>query len=95
MDEYKPLPDAHVPRMVRNATGSRAGNSAASDSGTKKPASDQGLTYTRAHFNLNVSAFCGIGGALRDCVGGVWGRLRGCKGVLGDVEGVQTWLGLS
>ena len=32
-------------------------------------------------FRLNVSAFCGIGGAFRACLGGVWGvtgAVRGC-----------------
>jgi len=39
-------------------------------------------------FRLNVSAFCGIGGALRDCLGVV---LRVCsryRGLLRGVEGV-------
>ena len=34
-------------------------------------------------FQLNVSAFCGIGGAVRSGV--VSGEFRGCQGVLGSV----------
>jgi len=30
-------------------------------------------------FRLNLSAFCGIGGALRGCLGGVWGCLGVCR----------------
>jgi hypothetical protein len=46
----------------------------------------QGLTLV--HFQLNVSAFCGIGGASRDRLGAVQGLLKGCWGVLGGVQGV-------
>jgi len=35
-------------------------------------------------FRLNVSAFCGIGVAFRDCCSGVFRRWYG---VLGDIEG--------
>jgi hypothetical protein len=31
-------------------------------------------------FRLNVSNFCGIGGALRGCLGGVYEVFRGCLG---------------
>jgi len=36
-------------------------------------------------FQLNVSAFCEIGGAFRGCLGGVWeasGGIRGCLGCI-------------
>ena len=39
---------------------------------------------------LNVSAFCGIGGVFRGCVGrvlGVSGGTRACQGVPGRVQG--------
>jgi len=32
-----------------------------------------GMGLHSSTFRLNVSAFCGIGGALRGCLGGVWG----------------------
>ena len=38
-------------------------------------------------FQLNVSAFCGIGGASRDCLGVILRVFRRCRGVLGDVGG--------
>ena len=42
-------------------------------------------------FRLNLSAFCGIGGAFRGCSGGVGGAVIGCSGVfrrcLGGVGG--------
>jgi len=34
----------------------------------------QGLTLV--HYSLNISAFCGVGGAFSGCLGGV----RGCQG---------------
>jgi len=34
-----------------------------------RPAVKQGLTLV--HFRLNASAFCGMGGAFRGCLGGV------------------------
>jgi hypothetical protein len=34
---------------------------------------------------LNVSAFCGIGGALRDCLGVLMRVFMSCQGVLWDV----------
>ena len=33
-------------------------------------------------FLLNVSAFCGIGGAFRGCLEGVFGGIRGCLGCI-------------
>ena len=39
-------------------------------------------------FQLNVSAFCGIGGAFR-------GSFRGCSGVLGGMRGCAGWVFLS
>ena len=36
-------------------------------------------------FRLNVSAFCGIGGAFKGCLGGVQevlGGIRGCSGCI-------------
>jgi len=39
-------------------------------------------------FRLNVSALCGIGGALRVCLGGAQGMLGGISGVSGGVYGV-------
>jgi len=40
-------------------------------------------------FQLNVSAFCGIGGALKDCSGVILRVFRKCRGVLGGVKGVK------
>jgi len=37
---------------------------------------------------LNVSTLCGIGGALRGCIEGVF---KGCQGVLGGVQGVLSF----
>jgi len=39
-------------------------------------------------FQLNVSAFCGIGGVCRDYVGGDLGVFRGRYGILGGVQGI-------
>ena len=47
---------------------------------------DQGPTLV--HFWLRVSAFCGIGGASRECLEVVLRVLRRCREVLGGVEGV-------
>jgi len=40
-------------------------------------------------FQLNVSAFCGIQGALRVCLGVLLRVFRRCRGVLGDVWGLK------
>ena len=45
----------------------------------------QAGAYTRPHFQLNVSAFCGIRGACMGCLGGfsvVLGSIRGCSGCI-------------
>ena len=39
--------------------------------------------------SLNLSAFCGIGGACRGCLAGVQGVLGGIRGCLGGVRGYQ------
>jgi hypothetical protein len=43
---------------------------------------------------LNVSAFCGIGGGFRGCLGGVYGGIRGIRRCLGCILR-HRWLRLS
>jgi len=40
-------------------------------------------------FQLNINAFCGIGGALRVCLGVILRVFRRCWGVLGGVGGLK------
>jgi len=39
-------------------------------------------------FQLNISAFCGIGGVFRDCLGVMMRVFRRCRGMLRGVKGV-------
>jgi hypothetical protein len=57
--------------LMRGGTG---GVDAVARAGTR-----QGLTLV--HFQLNLSAFCVTGGAVRVCFGGVEGVVGGSKGV--------------
>jgi hypothetical protein len=47
------------------------------------PATGRGLHASTSRRNVN--AFCGIGGALRGCLRGVWGLLGGIKGCSGCI----------
>ena len=42
-------------------------------------------------FRLNVSAFCGIGGAFWDCLGAAYGVLRGIGGYYGVSRVYAAW----
>jgi len=80
----------HAPSAVRGGAG-HAGTSPVTTTmmppggwGTAPPAAAPAFitgveyeagAYTRSLFRLNVSTFCGIGGALRGCLGGVWKAL--------------------
>ena len=50
---------------------------------------DTGRGLHSSAFRLNVSAFCGIGGALRDCLGVVLRVFRRCRGVLRGAKGTS------
>jgi hypothetical protein len=75
VDECKPLPQClRTWRRTHNARASHA-----------QPCT-RGLRSST--FRLNVSAFCGIGAALKDCLGNILRAFRMRRGVLGCVKGV-------
>jgi len=47
----------------------------------REPPKDLGRGLHSSTFRVNLSAFCGIGGALRGCLGGVRGLPGAIKGV--------------
>jgi len=56
--------------------------------GVLAPAQLQRQGLTLVHFRLNISAFYGIRGALRNCLGVVLLVFGRCQGVLGGAKGV-------
>jgi len=73
----------------RQSAASRAAAAPASSAAaTARAAAGEGLTLI--HFWLNLSDFCGIGGACMDCLGVVEGVIRGCLGGVRGCQGVSV-----
>jgi len=79
-DPLQEFDDPHRHRVVDCATG----RSVYRDGSARGGGHIGGRGLHSFTVQLNVSAFCGIGGALKGCLGGV----RGCWGVLGGVSKV-------
>jgi len=72
-----------VPTTVGVTAAAGPGGGGAATSGSKP-----GIRGLRTStFQLNVSAFCGIGGALRDCLGVVFAGVEEVSGGVGGFKG--------